>query len=180
MSDVQKTHWKSLTNPNYLGEYSLPNGQDLTVTIDYVKKETVVSTNGKKEEEVVAHLIGGHKPFILNKTNMKQIEKLTGSRFVEDWKGKSIIVYFDPTIKFGKEIVGGLRIRPFLPEIKSVQYMCSNCQKPISSSQGKSAEWVAKYTKQKYGTALCADCASARKNETTEREDVANNEDHKN
>ena len=38
MSD-NKTHWKLLTNPNYLGGYSIPEGSDIIVTIDYVRRE---------------------------------------------------------------------------------------------------------------------------------------------
>lgn len=63
----EKTHWKSLTNPNYLGGYSIPQGQDIIVTIDKVQREEIVGTNGKKEFEVVAHLKNGVLPFILNK-----------------------------------------------------------------------------------------------------------------
>ena len=80
-----KTHWKLLTNPNYLGAYSLPNGQDIVVIIDYVRREEIVGVNGKKEYEVVAHLKNGQKPFILNKTNMKQIQKLYNAPYIEDW-----------------------------------------------------------------------------------------------
>ena len=107
-----KTHWKLLTNPNYLGAYSLPNGQDIVVVIDYVRREEIVGVNGKKEYEVVAHLKNGQKPFILNKTNMKQIQKLYNAPYIEDWAGRAIQVYFDPTVVFAGKKVGGLRIRP--------------------------------------------------------------------
>ena len=45
-----ETHWKKLTNPNYLGSYSLTPGQDLTVTITKVVQEDVMNMNGKKEK----------------------------------------------------------------------------------------------------------------------------------
>ena len=32
-----KTHWKKLINPNYIGAYSLEEGEDLTVKIDFVQ-----------------------------------------------------------------------------------------------------------------------------------------------
>ena len=38
------THWKKLTNPNYLGAYSIENGQDLILTIKYVQEEKVIGT----------------------------------------------------------------------------------------------------------------------------------------
>ena len=67
---MEKTHWKRLVNPNYIGVYSLDNGKDLIVTIDKVVREQVVSTGGKKEECTVAYL-RGQKPLILNRTNAK-------------------------------------------------------------------------------------------------------------
>lgn len=179
---MSKTHWKSLTNPNYLGEYSLVNGQDLTVTIDYVKKETITGPTGKKEEAVVAHLLNGVKPFILNKTNMKQITKLTGTPLIENWQGKSIFVYFDPTIKFGRETLGGLRIRPFLPEKPVVTSSaptatpCKDCGSVIETAFGKPANWVVAYTTQQYGKPLCADCAAKAK-KLKEETPIENNQD---
>ncbi|MFK5282533.1 hypothetical protein ACI3PL_23520, partial [Lacticaseibacillus paracasei] len=63
-----KTHWKKLVNPVYLGVYSLPNEQDdLTVTILSVAREQVIGEGGKKEECTVAQ-IKNNKPLILNRT----------------------------------------------------------------------------------------------------------------
>ena len=45
-----KTHWKKLTNPDYLGAYALTPGQDLIATIKTVKREIVTGPEGKKEE----------------------------------------------------------------------------------------------------------------------------------
>lgn len=107
MSD--KTHWKRLVNPDYIGAYALPVDADLTVTIDFVKRETVKMAGGKKEECTVAHLVG-QKPFILNATNSKSIHRLYGP-YIEDWSGKKITLYASTT-KFGTEIVECLRVRP--------------------------------------------------------------------
>lgn len=46
----EKTHWKPLVNPNYLGVYSLPDGEDVTIIIESVTREMVVQAGGKKEE----------------------------------------------------------------------------------------------------------------------------------
>ena len=83
-----KTHWKKLINPDYIGAYALNPDEDLTVTIDYVQREQVTGSGGKKEECTVAHLVG-QKPLILNVTNSKTIAKLYGS-YIEDWSGKQI------------------------------------------------------------------------------------------
>ncbi len=104
-----KTHWKRLMNPDYIGAYSLNEGEDLTVKIDYVVREMITGTGGKKEECTVAHLVG-QKPFILNATNSKSIAKLYGV-YIEDWAGKPITL-FASTTKLAGDTVECLRIRP--------------------------------------------------------------------
>ncbi|WP_186157921.1 hypothetical protein [Burkholderia gladioli] len=104
-----KTHWKRLINPDYIGAYALNPDEDLTVTIDYVRREQISGADGKKEECTVAHL-KGHKPLILNATNSKSIHKLYGP-YIEDWEGKQITLYASTTKAFG-ETVECLRIRP--------------------------------------------------------------------
>lgn len=106
---MAKTHWKQLINPDYIGAYALEEGQDMTVTIDWVQRETVTGTGGKKEECTVAHLVG-HKPFILNVTNAKTIAHLYGP-YIEDWAGKQITLYASTT-KLAGEMVECLRVRP--------------------------------------------------------------------
>lgn len=96
-------------NPDYIGAYSLNEGEDLTVKIDYVVREMITGTGGKKEECTVAHLVG-QKPFILNATNSKSIAKLYGP-YIEDWAGKPITMHASTT-KLAGETVECLRIRP--------------------------------------------------------------------
>ena len=107
MNDL--THWKLLINPDYFGAYALPNGDDLTVTIDHVQLETITVQGGKKEEHMIAHLVGV-KPLILNRTNSKSINKLYGP-YIEHWAGKQITLHASTT-KMAGEIVECVRIRP--------------------------------------------------------------------
>lgn len=110
MTTDTKTHWKLLINPDYIGAYWLQPGEDANVTIDYVVREMITGTGGKKEECTVAHLKDGVKPFILNVTNSKSIAKLYGP-FIEDWAGKTITLYAS-TAKLAGDTVECLRIRP--------------------------------------------------------------------
>lgn len=110
--DNKLTHWKRLINPDYIGAYALQPEEDLVVTIDYVQREQVTGTGGKKEECTVAHLIG-QKPLILNVTNSKSIAKLYGP-YIEDWSGKSVTLYASMT-KLAGDMVECLRIRPSVP-----------------------------------------------------------------
>ena len=119
MSNNQdKTHWKKLTNTNYLGSYALQPGKDLVVTITEVKKEMVKDATGSESECLIVHL-QNQKPLICNKTNAKSIAKATGSPFIEDWKNKQIALYIASVRAFG-ETVDGLRVRPTTVNTKAL------------------------------------------------------------
>lgn len=106
---MTKTHYKRLMNPDYIGAYSLNEGEDLTVVISHVAREVITGTGGKKEECTVAHL-KNQKPMILNSTNQKSIAKLYGP-YIEDWQGRPITL-FASTTKLAGDTVECLRIRP--------------------------------------------------------------------
>ena len=107
--EKELTHWKKLTNPNYLGAYSLQPNESRVVTIVEVKREIIVGMEGKKDECTIAYL-KGEKPMILNSTNSKRIEKITGTPFIENWKGAEVMVYAEKIKAFG-DIVDALRIK---------------------------------------------------------------------
>jgi hypothetical protein len=109
------THWKQLQNPAYIGAYSLQPGENRTVTIEKVVKESVKGADGKAEDCTVAYL-KGEKPFILNATNCKTLTKLYGTPYIEQWAGKSLVIYAAKVKAFGEEIEA-LRIKPTLPEL---------------------------------------------------------------
>lgn len=125
-----KTHWKRLVNPDFIGAYALNPDEDLTVTIDYVRREEIVGTGGKKEECTVAHLVG-HKPLILNATNSKSIHKLYGP-YIEEWAGKQITL-FASTAKLAGDVVECLRIRPNVARQTKPKIMPDRLKKAIAS-----------------------------------------------
>jgi len=114
--EQSKTHWKKLTNPNYLGAYSIDEGTELIVTIDKVIRESVNGADGKKEDCTVAYLVG-QKPMILNTTNAKAITKAHGTPYIEEWSGKAITIFVQRVKAFG-DTVDALRIKPIKPVIK--------------------------------------------------------------
>ena len=155
------THWKKLTNPNYLGAYSIENGQDLILTIGKVADEMVIGADGKKEECVVCHFLESNvKPMILNSTNMKQITKLLKTPYIEEWQGHKIQIGTEKVKAFG-EVVDALRVRNKLPQTRTDPLpICTECNGNISAANGMTPEQVADYTKSKYGKCLCALCAT--------------------
>ena len=53
-------------------------------------------------------------PMLLNKTNLRLLAAMLGDD-TEDWIGKEVEVYHDPSISYGGQLVGGLRVRPPRP-----------------------------------------------------------------
>lgn len=107
------THWKKLTNPDYIGAYSLQPGEEKIVEIVTVGRQKVKGSDGKETECTVAQL-KNEKPFILNKTNCKTLTKVFGTPYIEQWKGKRIIIFADKVKAFG-DLVDALRVRPTVP-----------------------------------------------------------------
>ena len=162
---MSETHWKKLTNPNYLGTYSLTPGQDIILTIGKVAKEMVTGADGKQEECIVCHWQENEKPMILNVTNCKTISKLLKTPYIEQWAGHRIQIGAEMVSAFGEK-VEALRVRKFLPKDDKIK--CEGCGKDIKPAYGMSAAELAKYTKDKYGKTICAECATkeAGNNET--------------
>lgn len=157
------THWKSLANPNYLGVYSLVDGQDLVLTIKKVQQETVIGSDGKSDDCIVCYFLDSVKPMILNATNAKQIQKLLKTPYIEQWAGQQIQIGKEKVKAFG-DVVEALRVRAFLPKSASAK-KCEKCGKSIMPSNGMTPEQLAAYTKSKYGAELCAACALNAANE---------------
>lgn len=117
--EKDKTHWKKNFNYNYLGAYSLKPGQEATLTITEVNKELVVGANGQKDDCTIAYfkeaVNGENKPMILNKTNCKVIEKIYGTPFIEEWKGKKVTIFVQNNIKAFGDLIDALRIKELMP-----------------------------------------------------------------
>jgi len=156
------THWKKLTNPDYLGAYSLDNGEDIILTIDFVRTETVTGPEGKKEVCTVCHWKEREKPMILNSTNAKMIQKLLKTPYIEEWSGHKIQIGVEAVRAFG-EIVDALRVRDKLPAA-DINVVCEKCGNTIKPAHGMTAQQLAEYTRKKYSAALCSACATKEAN----------------
>lgn len=113
---MEKTHFKKLRNPAYIGSYELMTGgspRDLDVEIVRSTKEHV--QNGDKKEEAMVIYLKNQKPFIVNSTNAKSIASALGSPYVEDWVGKRITLYVSRIKAFG-DWHDALRVRKEAPK----------------------------------------------------------------
>lgn len=110
-----KTHWRKLYDPDYLGAYSLDKDgkyTDMVVTIKQIRQGKIKGTDGKETEEIMADMVN-QKPMVLNATNCKTIEKLYGPH-IEDWAGKKITLYVAKVRAFG-DMHECLRVRDKVP-----------------------------------------------------------------
>lgn len=82
----------------------------VVVTIKHAEIETIKSDDGNEDKAVLYFERDRLKPMILNSGNWQTIEDAYGVD-TDDWIGKSIEVYVDPNVMFGKKKVGGVRVR---------------------------------------------------------------------
>lgn len=156
----EKTHWKKLTNPDYLGSYAFQPGEEKTVTIKEVRREMVFTPSGSgKEECTVAYFVEDVKPLILNSTNCKEITKLYGTPYIEDWAGRRIILKVKKISAFG-EMVDAVRVGNTRPADEAI--LCENCGSQITSGAGMTVAAIVAASKEKYGKKLCLKCAKER------------------
>lgn len=166
-----KTNWKKLMNPDYLGAYSLDDGNgkynDVVATIQRIKVEDVTGPEGKHETCPVAYFAEhGMKPMVLNATNMKTLQKLFHSKYIEDWAGGKIQIFVAQVKAFG-DVVDALRIRPYAPKVQTPDKpVCAECGAEIQGYGEYTAAQIAERNQHKYGKPLCIPCAKKR----TERE----------
>ena len=155
------THWKAMTDAQYLGAYSLDDGEDIVLTIKEVKKEPVVGADGKREDCPVCYWRENQKPMILNVTNMKMIAKLAGSPYIEKWPGTAVKIGTEKVRAFGT-VTDALRIRDEKPTkaAKDEPVACENCGQIIQACFGMTASQWAAYSKKQLGKCLCEDCSN--------------------
>jgi hypothetical protein len=99
----QKTHFKKLLNPKYLGSHDLEPNKEYIVTIERIERDVeVIGDGGKKQNKSICHFKGASKPMILNAKNLKMMSIVLGSKFIEDWLGKSVIIRIEQERNFGE------------------------------------------------------------------------------
>lgn len=86
---MAETHWKKLVDTNYLGSWDIVGGR-LVLQIAKIKQERIFNQNKNAEELCTVAYFSDerYKPTILNKTNCKTMQKLTGSPYIEKWSAE--------------------------------------------------------------------------------------------
>ncbi len=119
MTDT-KTHFRKAFDSPYLSSADIVEPTTLTIKHVHLEQDRTKKTRDLFNTAYFAEqeIRPGEKlkPMILNSTNSKVMKQLSGSPFIEDWAGIAITVYVDPSVRFGKETVEGLRISPVPPK----------------------------------------------------------------
>ena len=119
-----RTHWKSLVDTSYLGQWDLPTGREVTVLIAKVERYTPAVKRKKKmpdgtfvdepSKRLCIYFQGKKKPWLAGPVSQTAIANLYGP-VVQDWIGKAITLYVDADVTMGRMKTGGLRVRPQIP-----------------------------------------------------------------
>lgn len=86
-------------------------GEGKLVTIRNLTKENVARDDAEPEYKWTIHFDELDKPLVLNTTNIGILEAILQSDNSDDWTGKQVVLYVDPTVNFGGKVVGGIRVR---------------------------------------------------------------------
>ena len=86
-------------------------GSGILVTMGNVEEQNIAMEGKPQDLKWCLHIEGSDKPLILNTTNMQLIAQIVGSKETDDWRGKKVVLYNDPSISFGGKLVGGIRVR---------------------------------------------------------------------
>ena len=83
--------------------------EDVTVAgVDAMIARVTIEEVGDDSKPVIHFMGGSLKPAVCNKTNAATLISLFGPES-DNWSGKAITVYHDPSVAYAGKIVGGIR-----------------------------------------------------------------------
>ena len=92
---------------NFLKKEDLPKPAKVKISnIDLMEFDQ----DGKKQRKLILEFEGKEKKLACNKTNARTIGAMLGDE-TDNWIGKEITLYNDPTVSMGDQIVGGIRVQ---------------------------------------------------------------------
>jgi hypothetical protein len=110
----QMTHYRKAFNSPYLSAADITEPTKLTIKCVKLEadksKKTKDSFNTAYFVEKEIRQGEPLKPMILNACNSKTMKGFAKSAFLEDWNNITVTIYVDPSVRFGRDTVEGLRI----------------------------------------------------------------------
>lgn len=87
-----------------------PHGGAL-VTIKEVTEENVALDFQDEKVKYIIHFQENYKPWPPGLEVLEVIKQINGSGNVDDWPGTRLVLFIDPSVKFGGKVLGGIRCR---------------------------------------------------------------------
>ena len=85
----------------------------MIVTVSRVEHKNVAREDEPVEQKWIVYFSEYEKGMVLNTTNINGLAKACGSDDTDDWTGKEVVVYVDPSVGYGGKTTGGLRIKKY-------------------------------------------------------------------
>lgn len=109
------SHWRLFLDSEVVRFVDVADKGDITVRIKSVKKGKVSGAGGKSNSKAMITFEGTDKPLGAGTAILSVIGQLYGND-TRKWPGKLIVLYGDPSVKFGPDTVGGIRVRNVVPK----------------------------------------------------------------
>ena len=97
-----------MTPSKYLKQSDVPS--ERMVTVESLKKVNVARDDDDPEYRWTLKFREYDKPMVLNTTNIKRMGKALGDD-TDGWVGGQVMLYVDPDVEYGGQVMGGLRIK---------------------------------------------------------------------
>ena len=114
------TSFRELLENEYIGGWDLKDPRtkqfrDFTLTIASVDEfRPRQKKKGERVRRFVLCFVEAEKPWLAGPASGEIIKGIYGAP--SNWPGKKITLYFDESVMFGKQAVGGIRPRPSAPK----------------------------------------------------------------
>jgi len=107
-------HWRTFLDSDVIRYVDLQD-REYTLEIAKVAKGKVVGAGGKSNGKAMIYFKGREKPLGAGTAILSAIAQLYGNNTTK-WIGRLVTIFPDPSVKYGGEAVGGIRIRPVVPK----------------------------------------------------------------
>lgn len=85
--------------------------QPVIVTIGHIEEKNVAGKDQPEELKWIIFFNEFDKGLVLNSTNINALSQACRSTETDDWAGKEVVLFVDPTVAYAGKVIGGLRIR---------------------------------------------------------------------
>ena len=103
------TRVSDMIESKFLKKEDAENG--LLLTVQAVAQHNVAMDNQPEQMKWCMEFAENPKPLVMNVTNLNMMQAITGSDDSDDWIGRQVVLFNDPTIQYQGKLVGGIRLR---------------------------------------------------------------------